>query len=140
MSAGPNSDITIKVVVFEQEFWLTPELQRQFAGDERYLVQYVSKLNSLNDIFDRKSPEDLEILILDFNNSAVECLNFLSDSEKNRFPSRRVIVALLESQMQSLEWRLRESGCTSVHFHPFGGEQIANTIRSAAQTVVQNQN
>ncbi|MEX2288327.1 MAG: hypothetical protein WD648_14625 [Planctomycetaceae bacterium] len=111
------------IIVFERRPRYTPELQRQFWGQQ----VSVRACRSIADIKQLRDSAPGAVLLLDLEAAPAEILQFLG-GDVGRANAATVIVAA-SRHTAPLEWRVRELGAAEFLIEPVSGERLANLCR-----------
>ena len=111
------------VIVFERRPRWTPELERQFVG-ENVRVRACTDLRDALPLVEQPEPP---VLVLDLEADTAGCLRLLA-----RLMGAAPLVPIIcvaSSQSTDLEWAARELGALDFAAGPIPGERLANLCR-----------
>ena len=112
-----------EILVFEQEAWWTPELQRQFA-DSDIAVRMATSASRLLELL---TAAGSAVIVIDFDCSPAEALQLLNSLRSLMLP--RTILVLGTARTAELECPIRELGAHAFLAHHVTGEELARMCR-----------
>jgi len=121
---------TSSVIVYETTPRWTPELQRQFDGEDvrvracgtiQGLTQRIAEQNSLTDV----TPGG--VIILDLGTHPADCLQFLGATSDLYDDWSKVVIS--SEQLSELEWSTRELGAIGFFSEFASGHELSRLCR-----------
>ena len=119
--SGRTSEAAI--VVFEKRPRWTPELQRQFHG-ENVIVRSCRSVAAIASVSDVPA---VAVIVLSLDAAPADVLRFLEN--RSRRGDGLAIIVVASARWGELEWRIRELGATDFIVEPVAGDDMARMCR-----------
>ena len=111
------------VIVVEPRPRWTPELRRQFAGQDVRVRQRVR----IVDLKQASVSDGFCVLVLDFDAAPADCLRFLGREVCS--PRRLATIVIGSTAAAPLEWTIRDLGALDFFAGPPRGDELARLCR-----------